>query len=77
MVVRATKFHLRPNTGNSRNYVADAPRQYYPGRGGRHDPFAIGRTGLSSAYLARPARILRTSVLGEIPIASAAALLLG
>ena len=50
---------------------------YHPGRGGRHDPFAIGRTGLSSAYRARPARILRTSVLGEIPIASAAALLLG
>jgi hypothetical protein len=50
-----------------RIYAADAPRRNQVGRGGRHDPFAIGRTGLPSAYLNRPTRILRTSVLGETP----------
>jgi len=52
---------------NSRNYVADATRKYQHERGGRRDPLAIGRTGLPSEYRARPARILCTSVLGEIP----------
>jgi hypothetical protein len=57
----------RRNGSDLRNYVADAPRKYHPGRGGRRDPLAIGRTGLPSEYRARPARILCTSVLGEIP----------